>query len=62
MVFVRHFEKYSGDNPSLTEIGQARADALAHFFSDRLLNYAYLIMSTQLIITVRLRQWLLPSH
>jgi hypothetical protein len=30
--FVRHFEKHLGDNPSLTEIGKARAEALAVFF------------------------------
>jgi hypothetical protein len=30
--FVRHFEKQLGDNPSLTETGKARAEALAVFF------------------------------
>jgi hypothetical protein len=30
--FVRHFEKQPGDNPSLTETGNARAAALAVFF------------------------------
>lgn len=39
--FVRHFEKHLGDNPSLTEIGKARAEALAVFFSDKSLNHVY---------------------
>ncbi|MFT7413332.1 MAG: phosphohistidine phosphatase SixA [Paraglaciecola sp.] len=39
--FVRHFEKQLGDNPSLTETGKARAEALAAFFSDKQLNYVY---------------------
>ena len=39
--FVRHFEKQLGDNPSLTEIGKVRAEALAVFFSDKTLNYVY---------------------
>ena len=39
--FVRHFEKQLGDNPSLTEPGKARAEALAAFFSDKPLNQVY---------------------
>ena len=39
--FVRHFEKQPGDNPSLTETGKARAEALAAFFSDKPLNHVY---------------------
>ena len=39
--FVRHFEKQLGDNPSLTEIGKTRAEALAAFFSDKPLNHVY---------------------
>ena len=35
--FVRHFEKQLGDNPSLTEIGRVRAEALAAFFLINLL-------------------------
>ena len=38
---MRHFEKRTGDNPSLTEKGQARAEALAAFFSDKPLNHIY---------------------
>jgi phosphohistidine phosphatase SixA len=39
--FVRHFEKQLGDNPSLTETGKARAEALAAFFSDKSLSFVY---------------------
>jgi phosphohistidine phosphatase SixA len=39
--FVRHFEKQQGDNPSLTETGKARAEALAAFFSDKPLTQVY---------------------
>ena len=39
--FVRHFEKQLGDNPSLTEIGRVRAEALAAFFSDKPLTQVY---------------------
>jgi broad specificity phosphatase PhoE len=39
--FVRHFEKQLGDDPSLTETGKVRAEALAAFFSDKQLNYVY---------------------
>ena len=39
--FVRHFEKQLGDNPSLTETGKARAQALAVFFSDKPLTQIY---------------------
>ncbi len=39
--FVRHFEKHLGDNPILTEIVKARAEALAVFFSDKYLNHVY---------------------
>ena len=39
--FVRHFEKQLGDNPSLTETGKARAEALAAFFSDKSLTHVY---------------------
>ena len=39
--FVRHFEKQLGDNPSLTEIGKLRANALAAFFSDKSLTQVY---------------------
>jgi broad specificity phosphatase PhoE len=39
--FVRHFEKQQGDNPSLTEAGKARAEALAVFFSEKSLNSVY---------------------
>lgn len=39
--FVRHFEKQLGDNPSLTETGKARAEALAVFFSDKSLKAVY---------------------
>jgi phosphohistidine phosphatase SixA len=39
--FVRHFEKQLGDNPSLTETGKFRAQALAAFFSDKSLNHVY---------------------
>ncbi len=46
--FVRHFEKHLGDNPSLTEIGKARAEALAVFFRINLL-----IMSTRLFTIER---------
>ena len=33
--FVRHFEKQSGDNPSLTSQGKSRADNLAKYFTDK---------------------------
>ncbi len=39
--FVRHFEKQLGDNPSLTETGKFRAQALAAFFSDKSLHHVY---------------------
>ena len=39
--FVRHFEKQTGDNPSLTKVGKARAEALAAFFSDKSLTHIY---------------------
>lgn len=39
--FVRHFEKQLGDDPSLTETGKARAEALAAFFSDKPLTQVY---------------------
>ncbi|WP_339720429.1 histidine phosphatase family protein [uncultured Paraglaciecola sp.] len=39
--FVRHFEKQQNDNPSLTEVGKARAVALAEFFTDKTLNHLY---------------------
>lgn len=39
--FVRHFEKQSGHNPSLTEQGKARAVALAAYFKDISLNSVY---------------------
>ena len=39
--FVRHFEKQLGDNPSLTDTGKARAEALAKFFSDKPLSHVY---------------------
>lgn len=39
--FVRHFEKQLGDDPSLTETGKARAQALADFFADKPLNLVY---------------------
>jgi broad specificity phosphatase PhoE len=39
--FVRHFEKQVGDNPSLTEVGKDRAEALAAFFSDKSLTHIF---------------------
>lgn len=39
--FVRHFEKQTGDNPSLTKTGKARAEALATFFSDKSLTHVF---------------------
>jgi 2,3-bisphosphoglycerate-dependent phosphoglycerate mutase len=39
--FVRHFEKLLGDNPSLTETGKARAEALAAFFSNKSITHVY---------------------
>jgi len=39
--FVRHFEKQSGDNPSLTDIGHFRAEKLANYFSDKPLTAIY---------------------
>lgn len=39
--FVRHFEKQLGDNPSLTNTGKARAEALGAFFSDKTLTQIY---------------------
>jgi broad specificity phosphatase PhoE len=39
--FVRHFEKQLGDDPSLTETGKARAQALVDFFADKSLNSVY---------------------
>jgi phosphohistidine phosphatase SixA len=39
--FVRHFEKQLGDNPSLTETGKARAEALAAFFSNKSVTHVY---------------------
>lgn len=39
--FVRHFEKQKSDNPSLTETGKARAEALASFFSNKPLKQVY---------------------
>ena len=39
--FVRHFEKQLGDNPTLTETGKARAEALALFFSDKSLTQVF---------------------
>jgi len=39
--FVRHFEKQTGDNPSLTKEGSARSEALASFFSDKSLTHIY---------------------
>jgi phosphohistidine phosphatase SixA len=39
--FVRHFEKQPGDNPSLTETGKVRAEALAAFFSNKSVTHVY---------------------
>jgi 2,3-bisphosphoglycerate-dependent phosphoglycerate mutase len=39
--FVHHFEKQPGDNPNLTETGNARAAALAVFFSDKTFKHVY---------------------
>lgn len=39
--FVRHFEKQTGDNPSLTVMGHSRAEQLAIYFSDKPLTAIY---------------------
>lgn len=39
--FVRHFEKQKALDPSLTEIGKARAQGLAEFFANELLLQVY---------------------
>jgi broad specificity phosphatase PhoE len=39
--FVRHFEKQTGDNPELTEVGKKRASQLAAFFVDIPLDQVY---------------------
>lgn len=46
--FARHFEKQSGDNPSLTKQGEIRASNLAKYFVNKPLNA---IFSTQYLRT-----------